>query len=158
MKILVVSDTHGHNERLMRVIKREKDVSMLIHLGDLCGLEHTIGTLVDYPVHFVAGNCDGVLTPKKKIIEVDGKTYFLTHGNEERVGMSLSYMEFATKSHEAYVGLYGHTHVPKVYYGDGVVLANPGSLSLPRQEGGRPSYIIIDTNKGGEPEFFIKYL
>ena len=35
MKILVVSDTHGHDENLMRVLQREWPIDALIHCGDL---------------------------------------------------------------------------------------------------------------------------
>ena len=34
MKILVVSDTHGHDENLMRVLQREWPIDALIHCGD----------------------------------------------------------------------------------------------------------------------------
>ena len=35
---------------------------------------------------------------------------------------------------------------------------NPGSLSYPRQEGKRPSYILMDIDDKGEAQFEIEYL
>ena len=34
MRILIVSDTHRHEENLEIVLQREKNLDMLIHLGD----------------------------------------------------------------------------------------------------------------------------
>ncbi len=54
--------------------------------------------------------------------------------------------------------MFGHTHRP-VIDRDGEVLAlNPGSMSYPRQEGRRPSYIVMDVDGKGEAHFEIKYL
>ena len=37
MKILVVSDTHGHDENLMRVLQREWPIGVQVDGGDLEG-------------------------------------------------------------------------------------------------------------------------
>ena len=37
MKILVVSDTHGHEKNLMTVLNRVRPVDALIHCGDVEG-------------------------------------------------------------------------------------------------------------------------
>ena len=47
MKILVVSDTHGHDENLMRVLQREWPIDALIHCGDLEGSEDYIPEAVE---------------------------------------------------------------------------------------------------------------
>lgn len=36
-RVLVVSDSHGNMGNLSEVIKRSKDIDMLIHLGDIQG-------------------------------------------------------------------------------------------------------------------------
>ena len=56
MKILVVSDTHGHDENLMRVLQREWPIDALIHCGDLEGSEDYIPEAVECPCFFVRGN------------------------------------------------------------------------------------------------------
>ena len=47
---------------------------------------------------------------------------------------------------------------PIIDYHKDVIALNPGSLSYPRQEGKRPSYIIMDLDKKGEATFEIEYL
>ena len=158
MKVLVVSDTHGINQNYVEVLEVEKNLDMIIHLGDLCGLEHNIANMSPCPVHYVAGNCDYGVTPTEKVVEIDGKIAYLTHGNKQRVGLTLQRLENDVKKHNAYIGFFGHTHTPVIEYGNGVVMVNPGSLAQPRQAGHQPSYIIMDTNNGGEPIFEIKYL
>lgn len=34
MKILLLSDSHGHTDRLLSVLDRHKDIDYAIHLGD----------------------------------------------------------------------------------------------------------------------------
>ena len=53
--------------------------------------------------------------------------------------------------------MYGHTHKPVVDREGSVIAVNPGSLSYPRQEGRRPSYIIMEAEEE-EVRFSIEYL
>ena len=54
--------------------------------------------------------------------------------------------------------MFGHTHRPIIDYRKDVIALNPGSLSYPRQEGKRPSYIIMELIIEGEATFEIDYL
>ena len=54
--------------------------------------------------------------------------------------------------------MFGHTHRPLIDYSKGIIALNPGSLSYPRQEGKRPSYMIMELDKKGEAHFEIVYL
>mgnify|MGYP002514883706 CR=1 FL=1 len=58
MKILVVSDTHGKNDNYLKVVEKEKELDMVIHLGDFEGSEYTIEQAAGCPVEFVLGNND----------------------------------------------------------------------------------------------------
>ena len=52
-----------------------------------------------------------------------------------------------------------HTHKPHLEYcRDGLVVLNPGSLSYPRQEGRKPSYMLMELDHQGEAHFTICYL
>ena len=53
--------------------------------------------------------------------------------------------------------LYGHTHRPEVDRKGKVIAVNPGSLSYPRQEGRRPSYIIMEADEN-DVRFSVEYL
>ena len=57
-KVLVVSDTHGENDSLIRVINEEKPFDLLVHCGDASMTEYELAKLADAPVHAVQGNCD----------------------------------------------------------------------------------------------------
>jgi len=54
--------------------------------------------------------------------------------------------------------MYGHIHRPVVDYDNGLIAINPGSLTYPRQEGRKPTYIIMDIEKGKEPKIEVNYL
>ncbi len=54
--------------------------------------------------------------------------------------------------------MYGHTHKPVVDIDEDVIAVNPGSLAYPRQEGRRPSFLIMDLDKDGNAHFTINYL
>ena len=49
MKILVVSDTHGHEKNLMTVLNRVRPVDALIHCGDVEGGEDYIRAAAECP-------------------------------------------------------------------------------------------------------------
>ncbi len=49
MKVLIVSDTHGHDENLERAVMMETPFDMLVHCGDVEGREIFIEALVDCP-------------------------------------------------------------------------------------------------------------
>ncbi|MBQ3583637.1 MAG: metallophosphoesterase family protein, partial [Lachnospiraceae bacterium] len=46
MKILIISDTHRHEENLERVLEKERNIDLLIHLGDIEGAEDYIRSIV----------------------------------------------------------------------------------------------------------------
>ncbi|MGI5999893.1 MAG: metallophosphoesterase family protein, partial [Candidatus Merdisoma sp.] len=54
--------------------------------------------------------------------------------------------------------MFGHTHRPYLEQDQDITILNPGSLSYPRQEGRKPSYILMDIDKHGEAHFAINYL
>ena len=58
MKILVVSDTHGRDERLEIIVEQEQPFDYLIHCGDVEGREFFIEALAECPCTIVAGNND----------------------------------------------------------------------------------------------------
>ena len=58
MRILIVSDTHGRESNLERVLEEVGNIRHLIHLGDVEGQEDYIEAIADCPVHIVSGNND----------------------------------------------------------------------------------------------------
>ena len=73
MKVMIISDTHSHEENLEKILQEEGMPDHLIHLGDSEKGEHAIRNLVTCPLHMVAGNCDfGALEPLDGLAAFDG--------------------------------------------------------------------------------------
>ena len=159
MKILIVSDTHGKEGNLREALKREQPIDMLVHCGDVEGREEKIREMAGCHTEIIAGNNDFFTTlEREKEIWVGRNKVLLTHGHYYKVtlGPELLMEDAAARGYQ--VALYGHTHRPLIVRGPGIVVANPGSLSYPRQDGKQASYMIIEMDRQGELEFTIKYL
>lgn len=159
MKILIVSDTHRQHESLKKVLKKVGKIDKMIHLGDIEGYEEYIRELAGCPVEMVAGNND-FFSPleKEKEIQIGRHKVLLTHGHYYYVSMETSVIKQEAISRGCDIVMYGHTHKPIVEYDPGITALNPGSLSYPRQENRRPSYIIMEVDEKGMARFGIYYL
>ena len=159
MKVLIVSDTHGRESNLEKVMKQVGPIDHLIHLGDVVGAEDYIRAMTDAPVSIVCGNCDyGSDLPYEEIVDLDGYRALLTHGNNYYVGSTLEYLKERARELEVDIVMYGHTHQPYLEQEEDLTILNPGSLSLPRQDGHEPSYILMETDRDGEAHYTINYL
>ncbi len=156
-KILVVSDSHGKNENLKKVMKKlDRYVDLVIHLGDSTGFPEDIACYTTKPIIMIKGNCDyygGY--PKNTILKIKGHKFLLMHGTNFYGEATLDEMQSTAMNNDADVLLVGHTHVPLVHdEGEwGVSVANPGSISLPRQYPRQPSYLVINVKKDETLEF-----
>ena len=54
--------------------------------------------------------------------------------------------------------MYGHTHRPVIDISKNIIAINPGSLSYPRQENRKPSYMIMELDSAGEAHFNLYYI
>ncbi len=147
MKICVLSDTHGIINIAEKALKDMKDIDIIIHAGDLVSDARYLETL-KYKVFCVAGNCDPfAIEPTEKILELQGKRIFLTHGHNYRV--KYGYRELLTRAQQisADVVIFGHTHLPENTYIDNILFFNPGSTTLPKN-GGPGTYGILEIIDG----------
>ena len=161
MKILVVSDTHRKDDNLKLVLSEECPLDMLIHLGDAEGSEHFIPDWVnpECRMEMVLGNNDFFSRlDREREIDIAGHKAFITHGHYYGVSMGPEGLVDEAKSRGCDIAMYGHTHRPFLDVIDGVTVLNPGSLSYPRQEGRRPSYMIIHVAADGKMDYQQKYL
>ena len=161
MKILVVSDTHRKDDNLKLVLSEECPLDMLIHLGDAEGSEHFILDWVnpECRMEMVLGNNDFFSRlDREREIDIAGHKAFITHGHYYGVSMGPEGLVDEAKSRGCDIAMYGHTHRPFLDVIDGVTVLNPGSLSYPRQEGRRPSYMIIHVDADGKMDYQQKYL
>ena len=159
MRILIVSDTHGSLRNFDIVIEREKEIDMLLHLGDVEGDNDYMEAVMKCPVHIVGGNNDYFSgLPGEIELRIGKYKVFMTHGHGYYVSMDTRRLKQAARARGADIAMYGHTHRPDIDLEDGVKVINPGSLSYPRQSGRQATYIIMEVNTEGEVEFTLKHV
>lgn len=159
MKILIVSDTHRRNENFLKVIDRIRPVDLVVHCGDVEGSESLIAEAAGCPVQIVSGNNDFWSDmPKEKEFMIGSYKVWLTHGHNYYVSMNYEFIKQEARARYIDIVMCGHTHKPVVDASSDLTLVNPGSLSYPRQEGRRPSYIVMEIDEKGEANYTIKYV
>ena len=159
MKILIVSDTHRRNDNYIKVLERVAPVDMVIHCGDIEGSEYLIAQSAGCPVQMVVGNNDFFSDlPREKEFMVGKYKVWLTHGHHYLVSMGNANIKREARMRGVDIVMYGHTHKPVVDREGDLTAVNPGSLTYPRQEGRKPSFVIMDLDRKGEAHFTINYL
>ena len=162
MKILIISDIHGSSyyaEKIKEINDREK-TDKIILLGDIYyhGPRNDLtqeynpmkvaGILNDLAekLRTVRGNCDAEVDEmisdfkfEQQIqMQVNGKNVFFTHGH--------FYNMDNIPDEEIDIMFYGHYHTGFIKEENGIIFANPGSISLPKNNT-QHSYIIFDEDK-----------
>lgn len=133
-RIGVVSDTHGRfHPRLTEIFE---GVNLIVHAGDVEGDEILDRLAAIAPVHAVSGNVDGRPTsrrPERREIETPIARIAVTHGHlpeapsTDRPRLVASFAAFSPR-----VVIYGHSHIPKLEWIDGVHVFNPGAAGPAR--------------------------
>ena len=158
-KVLIVSDTHRQNGNLYKVIEQVKPVDLLIHCGDIEGDDQNFEVTAGCPIQVVAGNNDFFYGyDNAKPFYLGKYKVYLTHGHHHGVNYSDEKLIAAAQAEDADIVMYGHVHVPRVEQMENLMIINPGSLTYPRQEGRKPSYIIMDIDRHGDAHFTLRFL
>ena len=160
MKVLIVSDTHGREQNLAEALEQTGPIDQLIHLGDVeGGAEHIRELAGDAPVAIIAGNNDFFCDlPNERIFTLGGHRIFMTHGHGYFVHSGTLYLKREARKKGADIVMFGHTHKPYMEEDNELLVLNPGSLSLPRQEGHRPTYIVMEIADDGQISYELCYL
>ena len=154
MRVLIVSDTHGRLTALDRALEEAGHIDMFIHLGDVEGGEEYINAVVDCEKHLVKGNNDFFSDlPREEEFNIGRYKAFISHGHPYYVSLDPEYIREEGESRNADIIMFGHTHRPFFEQKNGITVLNPGSLSFPRQEGRRGSYMIMEIDGDKEPVF-----
>lgn len=158
-KILVVSDTHRKNENYFTLLEKLKPLDMVIHCGDVEGSEYAISQAAGCPVQIVLGNNDFFSAlPREIEFEIGSYHVWVTHGHTYGVSMSSERIKQEARERGVDIVMFGHTHRPYLDEAKDLIALNPGSISYPRQDGHRPSYIIMELDEAGKASFRIEYL
>jgi putative phosphoesterase len=155
-KVLIVSDSHGVSYNLDKVINVMNDcMDLMIHAGDIITDPDIIRSKIRCPMAVVRGNCDfNTDLPLTMKIHLKGHDIFLMHGTGYYTGDKKTLTDMAA-ANGCDVMVVGHTHLPDVYHDRerNIYLANPGSITRPRQEPSIPTYLVMNINDDGSLEF-----
>ena len=163
MKILIMSDSHGNDLYVAKALDREWPVDAMIHLGDTQEEEDEFAEILageEVPLYLVKGNCDWYVDlPLDRIVELAGHRILITHGHTHAVSYGTEEVAHLAQKNDCSIALYGHTHRPEIDDSHpGLLILNPGSISLPRQTGRKKSYMVLELESGKEPEVWLRYL
>lgn len=152
MRIVVMSDSHGNYSAVEKIVRRNLDADMFLHLGD--GEEDVDKVILRFPetasrfVH-VKGNCDiGSLSPSVYTMPIGGHAIYASHGYLQGVKYSLESIKKIAIANECDIILFGHTHNRYMNYENGIYMMNPGSASCPH-DGNKPSFGCVDITEAG---------
>ena len=149
MRMVVISDSHGHGSVVDRIIRKEKDANAVVFLGDVTSdIEDFTYEYTDKKFYIVSGNCDFFSNyPYSAVEKIGGVNVYMTHGHTSGVKGGLGNLIATAKNLDCKIALYGHTHVSNIKYEDGLYIVNPGSCARSRDGGN--SYAVIDIRENG---------
>ena len=157
MKLLIISDIHGSSyyaKMIPEIFKLEKADEIII-LGDLyyhgprnplpmdvCNILNSLKE----KLKVVMGNCDALVDETISdfnfhdhlLLNINNKRIYFTHGDK--------YNQDVLPDEKFDIMFYGHFHTGFIRKKNNLIFANPGSLSLPKNNT-RHSYIIMDSEK-----------
>ncbi|MFW6030251.1 MAG: phosphodiesterase [Halanaerobiales bacterium] len=153
MNYLILSDTHGSLKSWEEAENFFNDMDMILHAGDLLyhgarnplpdgyNTKGLIEKINNCPMDFLAikGNVDALVDDwvlpyplsEYSMVVDNGFKIAIYHGYQHQ--SEAERVSFA-KCLGADLLIYGHTHIPELKKVDNVILLNPGSMSLPKQE------------------------
>lgn len=155
MRILVLSDLHRRRSNFEKAVEAQPDAKHIIFLGD--GVDDAAELASFYPdrsFYILSGNCDFASKfPTTTRLKLGGVEILATHGHLYNVKTSTERLFATAKAEGVKIALYGHTHIPKVEYKDGVYLVCPGALGA---SFGNAGYAVIDITDSGIMPVLIK--
>ena len=161
MKILIVSDTHRRDENLRLLLEKVCPIDMLIHLGDAEGSEERIAKWLNPECRFeiVLGNNDFFSRlDKEKEIRIGNYKALITHGHYYGVSLGPERIIGEGLDRGVDIVMFGHTHQPYLHYAEKLTVLKPDNKYYTRQDGRKPSYIMMEIDREGEAHYTINYL
>ena len=149
MKAIVFSDSHDRVSLMEDLTKKYLSrIDCIIHLGD-CTEDTAALRELGKPLFQVRGNNDyDSLYPLERTVSLAGKRIYMTHGHRQKVYWNTDVLYYTAAQEQADVALFGHTHVPYLENEGGIIIMNPGSISLLR--GGNGLTFGFLTVEGGK--------
>ncbi|PTF70221.1 YfcE family phosphodiesterase [Staphylococcus chromogenes] len=130
MKLILVSDNHSEAGILHNIYEKHDDADAYFHLGDS---EFTYNDTELSLFHRVKGNMDFYPEfPENDILTLQDIRIFYTHGHRTNVNQGRELLAQQARENDAIFAFYGHTHVARYEFINGVHVINPGSISQSR--------------------------
>ena len=129
MKYLVLSDSHGNVDNMVRAVELVKPHG-IIHLGDgWRDVEELHQLYPRLPLEQVPGNCDfGRFEALERVLILDDHRVLIAHGHTLGVKTGLLRAQYRALEMNADILLFGHTHVPLVDAASRPMMMNPGQI------------------------------
>lgn len=159
MRVLIMSDTHRSTKNALEAIKRVGKIDMCLHLGDVEFDADILQAHLDCPLYMVRGNNDFLrMFPEELELNIGKYKVFMAHGHRYLVDMGTERFIDEALSRGADIAIYGHTHKPIVWVTDEITLLCPGSISYPRQNKRKNTYILMEIDEQGEAHYTVNYI
>lgn len=159
LKAIIISDSHGDLNNVRKIAEKEKDIDLVIHLGDLIGQDEQLKNIFHCEIKKVKGNCDYYSkNPSSDVVEFGGNKIFITHGHNYGVDFGIQGLSMAAEEYGCNIAMYGHTHVPENSVYGKIIVVNPGSVSRPRQLNFKPTYAVMKVDENGKADIRIQYV
>lgn len=139
MKVVITSDAHGNMRLLKKIAEINQDADLFLDAGDSERCEEDI-----FPFKSVRGNWDYLIKNPFRVDTLGSVTIYTTHGSGFL--FNLSHLANVARDFNSQIAVFGHTHMPLIKMVDGVLVINPGSISIPRK-GGASYAIVTFSNK-----------
>ena len=162
MKFLIISDIHGslyYARKIPEILKKE-NADKIILLGDLyyhgprnpfpkeyapMEVAEILNNLKD-KMEVLKGNCDAEVDEtisnfefkEHVLLELNGRKIYFTHGHKNNIDK--------LPPEKIDMLIYGHFHTGFIIEKDKIIFANPGSISLPKNNT-KNSYLTLDEEK-----------
>lgn len=133
MKILIISDSH--NNSILKLPLTDYDY--VIHCGDISSNDLDYLNIYDNII-YVRGNCDYNNYDLTKVLNLNNKKIFITHGNLYNVKDDLELLINNTINKYNIV-CFGHTHKQLLLKKENTIYLNPGAW-----KNNEHAYIIND--------------
>lgn len=154
MRILIMSDTHRDLRTAKAVIEEVGKIDMCLHLGDVEFDGDYLKEYLDCPLYMVRGNNDYLgLYPEDMELTIGKYKVFMTHGHRYLVNLGVERLKEEALSRGADIAIYGHTHKPIIWEADDITVLCPGSISYPRQNSRRRTYIMMEIDRDGNAHY-----
>ena len=148
-----MSDSHGRDDIVERIIGANADCDYYFHLGDLCSDSCKFSQLT-----LIRGNNDfDIQLPEHIISSFNGINILFTHSHKYYCAPYNEKLINLAKRNNCQLVFYGHTHMIDDQYIENIRFLNPGSLCYNRDLT-QIGYIVLEIDNKGNYSIIRKYI